>query len=42
MRTVHQVGSLVAKHKFWILALGMGLLPACAPNSLISQILNRF
>ena len=33
MRTVHQVGSLVAKHKFWILALGMGLLPACTGNA---------
>jgi hypothetical protein len=33
MRTVHQVGSLVAKHKFWLLALGMGLLPGCT-NSL--------
>ena len=29
MRTVDQVGSFVAKHKFWLLALGMGLLPAC-------------
>ena len=41
MRTVDQVGSFVAKHKFWILALGMGLLPGCT-NSLHNIIPSLF
>jgi hypothetical protein len=41
MRTVHQVGSVVARHKFWILALGMGLLPGCT-NSLHNIIPSLF
>ena len=38
MRTVKQASTI----KFVIAALLMALLPACAPNSLISQIFNRF